>query len=110
MKRCSLRVQGGDRRAAGGSLPQKAGSGRVVFRVWREYSILRRGSEGWAQAAGCLCVLIKNETAVSRPLEGPEAWQEEAQAAPKGVKFLLGSRTFLKLFLVKSKCFQMTPG
>lgn len=29
---------------------------------------------------------------------------------PKRVKFLFSSRPFLKLFLVKSKCFQVTPG
>ena len=51
----------------------------------------------------------KEQSTVSAPLGGPRAWQEVASAGPQRVKFLFGSRTFLKLFLVKSKCFQMTP-
>lgn len=33
-----------------------------------------------------------------------------SKGGPKRVKFLFSSRPLLKLFLVKSKCFQVTPG
>lgn len=73
-----------------------------MFHSWkRKWSL--GSSWGLPQGPG------KEQTAVSGPLGGPRAWQEVAPVGPQRVKFLFSSLTFLKLFLVKSKRFQMTP-